>query len=94
MSDLSFPHPGPQPGPLPAPSPASMAAASAVRNGVVGDPADHPALAAAEQLLVESAMVRETADDEFDLGALARQAEVLTQAHDQLSAALEDAGRG
>ncbi|WP_290853601.1 hypothetical protein [Gordonia sp. (in: high G+C Gram-positive bacteria)] len=70
-----------------------MAADAAARSAPVGDPSDHPSLLAAEHLLTEAAMVRETAD-EVDLGALARQAEVLTQAHDQLSAALEDAGRG
>ena len=80
--------------PRPGPSPASMAADAAARNAGPGEPADHPSLVEAEELLVEAAMVRETADEEFDLAALARQAEVLTQAHDRLSAALEDAGRG
>ncbi len=39
-------------------------------------------------------MVRSSADDDLDLGALSRQAELLTKAHDHLAAALEDAGRG
>ncbi|ALG85036.1 hypothetical protein [Gordonia phthalatica] len=80
--------------PRPGPSPAALAADAAIRNAGPGEPREHPSIIAAEELLVEAAMVRETADDEFDLGALARQAEVLTQAHDRLSAALEDAGRG
>lgn len=84
----------PTPHPRPTPSPAAMAANHAARNADPGEPSDHPALAAAEELLIESAMVRETADAEFDLGALARQAEVLSAAHDRLSSALEDAGRG
>ncbi|EGD53774.1 hypothetical protein [Gordonia neofelifaecis] len=80
--------------PRPGPSPASAAADAAARNAEPGDPSEHPALGAAARLLEEAAMVREAADDELDLGALARQAELLTKAHDQLAAALEDAGRG
>lgn len=80
--------------PRPGPPPASLAADAVNRNTGPGEPGEHPSLVAAEELLLEAAMVRETADAEFDLGALARQAEVLTQAHERLSAALEDAGRG
>lgn len=80
--------------PRPGPSPASVAADLAARNAPSADPAEHPALAAAAQLLEEAEMVRSAAGDELDLGALARQAELLTSAHDRLAAALEDAGRG
>ncbi|MBM7369428.1 hypothetical protein [Gordonia hydrophobica] len=84
----------PRPTPTPGPTPATLAADAAVRAAGPGEPADHSSIVAAEDLLVEASMVREAADEQFDLGALARQAEVLTQAHDRLSAALEDAGRG
>lgn len=86
MNELNSPRPGP--------SPASMAAATAERNVVLGNPSDHPGLAAVALLLEEAAMVREMAEDSVDLAALSRQAELLTQAHDQLAAVLEDAGRG
>lgn len=95
MNEFQQPNPG-QPGPSQPrqPSPATAAAEAAARNSEPGAPADHPALVSAAALLEEASMVRAAADDELDLGALARQAELLSSAHDRLVAALEDAGRG
>ena len=73
------------------PSPAALAARAAARTG---EPADHPRLIDAATLIEEAAMVREMADEDGDLAALARQAELLSAAHDRLAQALEDAGRG
>ncbi|MGC4963269.1 hypothetical protein [Gordonia sp. DT101] len=42
------------------------------------------------QLLVEVDSIRQAAGDAFDLGALARQTELLERAHDALTTALED----
>ncbi|MGB3304070.1 hypothetical protein [Gordonia sp. (in: high G+C Gram-positive bacteria)] len=78
----------------PGPSPAALASQAAERNAEPGNPAEHPGLADVAMLLEEAAMVREMADDTVDLASLGRQAELLTQAHDQLAAVLEDAGRG
>ncbi|WP_035718898.1 hypothetical protein [Gordonia shandongensis] len=54
---------------------------------------DRPVLDEAANLLEEAEMVRAAADA-IDLGALSRQAELLTAAHDRLASALENAGRG
>ncbi|WP_240194123.1 MULTISPECIES: hypothetical protein [unclassified Gordonia (in: high G+C Gram-positive bacteria)] len=68
-----------------------MAAHAAQRNAEPGDPADHPVSGAVDELLEEASMISAVVGDEFDLGAVSRQAQLLTQAHDALSAALEDA---
>ncbi|MEJ9080802.1 MULTISPECIES: hypothetical protein [Gordonia] len=73
------------------PSPGAMAAQAAQRTSEPGDPADHPVSGAVDELLEEAAMISAVVGDEFDLGAVSRQAQLLTQAHDALSAALEDA---
>ena len=82
MSTPSAPHPG------------ALAAQAARRTAEPGDPADHPIAGTVRELLDEVAQIRDTVGDEFDLGAASRQAELLTAAHDALSGALEDVGRG
>ena len=77
-----------------APNPSALAAQAARRNGPPGDPADHPVTATVEELLTEVAAIRDVTGGEFDLGAVSRQAELLTRAHEALSGALEDVGRG
>lgn len=77
-----------------APNPAELAAQATQRNAEPGDPADHPVSATVNDLLDEVAMIRGVVGDEFDLGAVSRQAELLTSAHDALAQALEDVGRG
>lgn len=76
------------------PSPAALAAQAARRGADPGDAADHPVTAEVRGLLDDVAAIREAVDDEFDLAALARQSELLAEAHDKLAAALEDVGRG
>jgi len=46
------------------------------------------------ELLEQSAEVAAATDGEFDLAALSRQSELLTAAHERLSSALDDVGRG
>ncbi|WP_132994138.1 hypothetical protein [Gordonia zhaorongruii] len=75
-------------------SPGALAAQAAARNAKPGDPADHPVISSVHELLEEVGQIRESAGDEFDLGAVSRQTELLTEAHDSLSGALEDVGRG
>ena len=76
------------------PSPASLAAHAATRNAEPGDPSEHPVGETVAALLEEVDAIGEVVGDEFDLGAVSRQTELLSQAHDALSAALEDVGRG
>ncbi|MFM9377883.1 hypothetical protein [Gordonia sp. VNK21] len=85
------PTPGPRPG---APSPSALAAQAARLSGDPGDPADHPVTAEVAELLEQSAEVAAATDGEFDLAALSRQSELLTAAHERLSSALDDVGRG
>ncbi|MCF8603975.1 hypothetical protein L5I01_11455 [Gordonia sp. HY442] len=77
-----------------APNPAALAAQAARLNAEPGDPADHPVTGEVRELLEEVDQVRGVTGDEFDLGAVSRQAELLTRAHDALAQALEDVGRG
>ncbi|MFT4086595.1 MAG: hypothetical protein QM658_05480 [Gordonia sp. (in: high G+C Gram-positive bacteria)] len=87
----SHPNPGLRPG---MPSPSALAARVAQASAEPGDPADHPVTGAVREILEEVSMIRETVGEEFDLGALSRQADLLSAAHDKLSRALEDVGRG
>ncbi len=80
--------------PGPGPSPAALAARAAQLTAEPGDPADHPVTGEVRELLDEVAAIAQATDGDFDLAALARQAEILARAHDALSAALEDVGRG
>lgn len=75
------------------PDPSALAAAAARRN----DPAHLSGEVSADELsqtvgsLLDSVdEVREAAGDDFDLAALARQSQLLEQAHDALTSALED----
>lgn len=76
------------------PSPAALAARAAALHAEPGDPADHPVTGEVRELLAEVVGIREATDGEFDLAALSRQAELLARAHDTLSSALEEVGRG
>ncbi|MCF8587632.1 hypothetical protein [Gordonia liuliyuniae] len=76
------------------PNPAELAAQNALRSAEPGDPADHPVTATVHALLEEVAAIGDVGDGEFDLGAVSRQTELLTRAHDALAEALEDVGRG
>ncbi|GEE03182.1 hypothetical protein nbrc107696_36280 [Gordonia spumicola] len=73
------------------PTPASLAARSAQQNAPAGDPADHPVAAEVRDLLEEAAMIGSVVGEEFDLGAVSRQTQLLSKAHDALANALEDA---
>lgn len=77
-----------------APNPAELAAQAARVNAEPGDPADHPVTGEVRELLDEVDQIRAVVGDEFDLGSVSRQAELLTRAHDALAQALEDVGRG
>ena len=90
---MNQPHPRPG-APSGPPSPAALAAQAARLSGDFGDPADHPVTGKVQELLAQVDEIRQAADGEFDLAALARQSELLAAAHDELTAALEDAGRG
>ncbi|WOC13877.1 hypothetical protein [Gordonia sp. MP11Mi] len=76
------------------PNPAELAAQTARRNAEPGDAADHPVTMTVHALLDEVSVVGDVVGDEFDLGAISRQTDLLTRAHDALAEALEDVGRG
>lgn len=76
------------------PNPADEADRTARRNAGPGDAADHPVTGTVHELLEEVEQVRGVTGDEFELGAVSRQAELLSRAHDALAEALEDVGRG
>ncbi|MFC0316570.1 hypothetical protein ACFQNE_14400 [Gordonia phosphorivorans] len=81
-------------GPDSTPSPAALAARAARATAPPPDPADHPVAGQVDGLLTQVEQIRSELDGAFRLAAVARQAELLTAAHDALVSALDEVGRG
>ncbi|GAA4750278.1 hypothetical protein [Gordonia alkaliphila] len=76
------------------PSPAALAARAARATASPPDPADHPVAGQVDDLLGQVEQIRIELDGAFQLAAVARQADLLTSAHDALVTALDEVGRG